>query len=189
MYPTDFMKLILSYETDESRLGEITEKLNSDEGTEYLYGTNGIFCNSSNSLELSLIKNLKIKRILFEHIRSEDEVFMHVLLNCAVYYQDYEITKFMIDKFLYWMNLDDEENCSSIFLTAFGTGNPKIINLFLDLHVHQNILRSPEDSEETIYERTFLELAPKERDVAIETLMKHQYYGLIILEQTIQYSP
>lgn len=184
--PGEFIELILSYETDETKLEQIKELLNSDRREIYLYGEDGI---GPHSLIVSIKRKLRIRKFLLQNIAPNeiDDEYIQVLLHTSVKYHDVTIIKFIIDNFLNRLRLFDANNID-IFFSVFRSQNSEIINLFLDLYESFDIFKKigyVDYTDKSIYEKIFTDLLSQNRDFVLENLMKHRYYGPTILGQTI----
>jgi hypothetical protein len=181
--PGEFIELILSYETDETKLEQIKELLNSDRREIYLYGEDGI---GPHSLIVSIKRKLRIRKFLLQNIAPHeiDDEYIQVLLHTSVKYHDVTIIKFIIDNFLNRLRLFDANNID-IFFTVFRSQNSEIINLFLDLYDSFDIFERIGYMDKSIYEKIFTDLSSQNRDFVLENLMKHRYYSPTILGQTI----
>lgn len=175
-----FAKLMLDYETDETKLKEIKDILDSDRMSEHLFDTSIGF----NALHFSVENKLKIKKILFEHVIPEGCVEYEEICH-AIFYNDIEIVKFALESYSVRLNLSYDEISSPICSTVFKVGTPEIIDLFLDHYDICDILEIKWKGGRSVYEVIFTDLQPERRDTVVDHLIRHQYYGPIIRKQAI----
>lgn len=180
--PTEFMKLMIEYENDETKIKDIMTILNSDKKLDYLCLRDPI---GFDSFGFCIKKNLKIKKVLFNSLSIEDGTDKKNILSQAIFYHDLYIVKLILNNFLDSMDLNDEEYSSSVFLIAFNAGNIEIIKCLLDLYEKYDIFTMYGIYIKSVYERIFTELIPECRDLVLEILMTHKHYGPILRNITI----
>ena len=105
-----------------------------------------------------------------------------MLLCEAIFSGDYGIIASIIDKHGDCMSFNYVYR-SSLLMCSFDTGNPEIINLFLDLYRDKYDIFTQRFGKQSVYDALYTEVKPKHLGIVLETLMKHKYYGPILLSK------
>lgn len=177
--PTAFMELLIAYENDGSNFDRINQILKSEDCEKYLFEMDNKF---TNSVLFSIRRRHKLTKLLINKIRIGDSGYLYMLLCEAIFSGDYGIIASIIDKHGDCMSFNHVHR-SSLLMCSFDTGNPEIINLFLDLYRDKYEIFTQRFGKQSVYDALYTEVEPKHLGIVLETLMKHKYYGPILLSK------